>query len=215
MLRLRLKGSAIFAAIATMACALPFGASAQPDAPSVVTAIWQTQNLDFDYYSNTVRYSCAGLRSKIGNILRAVGAHESVRVQIDCTAAAFATRAQILVTMPIEATEENVNNATDYDTRDQLVARLRKMELPSANDIQRFPATWRTVTLSRDRQLDLSAGDCELLRRMRDQIFPKLSVRVTKASSSCSPGSATRVKPTFEVMALVPLEGIPVAYAPR
>jgi len=197
---------AILAAIGMMVCTLPVSASAQTDAP-IVTAIWQTQNLSLDYYSSTVRYSCAGLRSRIGYILRAVGARESVVVHVECNRASFATnaRAQIVVTTPVEATEENVRRATDFESRDRLVARMRQFDLPSANDIQRFPAVWRKVALSRDRRLDLSAGDCELLRGMREQIFPKLSVRMTKSSSSCTPGAATRVQPTFEVVALVPV----------
>jgi hypothetical protein len=212
MLRLRLNVPAILAAIAMMVCALPSHA----DTPSVLTAIWRTHSLNFDYHSNSVQYSCASLRSKIGNILLAIGAHESVSVEMQCgSSLATDARAQIVVTTPVEATEENVRIATDYNARDRLVARMRQIDLPSANDLQRFPAEWRKVALSRDRKLQLTAGDCDLLRGMREQVFPKLSIQVTRAPLTCSSSSATRVRPTFEVMALVPLEAIPFAYAQR
>jgi hypothetical protein len=79
---------------------------------------------------------------------------------------------------------------------------MRKTQLPTATDLERFPATWRTVSLWRDAQLRLTADDCELVRAMHDQIFPKLSIRVTRGRLHCSP-LATSLKPTFEVGALV------------
>jgi hypothetical protein len=50
---------------------------------------------------------------------------------------------------------------------------------------------------------------------MHEQVFPKLSIQITRASLNCSSSTAKRARPTFEVMALVPLEAIPVAYAQR
>jgi hypothetical protein len=216
MLRRRLTGPAILAALAMMVCVLPSNATTPAETPSVLTAIWRTHSLNFDYHSNSVQYSCASLRSKIGNILLALGAHESVRVEMQC-GSSFAThaRAQIVVTTPVEATKENVRSATDYDAHERLVARMRQIDLPSANDLQRFPAQWRKIALSRDRKLQLNAGDCDLLRGMHEQVFPKLSIQITRASLNCSSSAAKRARPTFEVMALVPLEAIPVAYVQR
>lgn len=231
MFRLRLNGPALLAAIGMMVCALQANATtpAEGSAPalrtptgadstgSILSAIWRTHNLNFDYHSTSVQYSCSGLQNKIGRILRAIGAHDSVSVQMQCNGRSFTTdaRAQIVVTTAVEATEENVRIATDYDGRDRLVARMRNVSLPGASDIQRFAAEWRTVSLSRDRSVQLDSGDCDLLRGMREQVFPKLSIQVTRASSHCNSGTATRVRPTLEVAALVPLEAIPVAYAPR
>jgi hypothetical protein len=192
-----------------MACA-PLSKTNAPDLDTAVpvTAIWRTQNLNFDYHGTSARYSCSGLRAKISSILRAVGAHESLRVELQCNAGLIArgARAQIVVTTPIEATEENVRAATTYDSRDHLVARLRSVHPPTAGDIQRFPATWRRIALSSDRRVRLDAGDCDLIRGMREQIFSKLSIQMTRASFNCSSGSAPHVRPTLEVTALVPLD---------
>jgi hypothetical protein len=231
MLRLRLNGPVLLAAVGMMVWASTSNATTPTEGPSslastsvqadsgsgMLTAIWRTVSLTFDYHSNSVQYSCAGLGTKITRILRAVGAHESMVVQMQCNGRSFTNdaRAQIVVATPVEATEENVRSETTYDGRDLLVARIRNVDLPGAGDVQRFAAEWRTVALSRDRRLQLEPGDCDLLRGMREQVFPKLSIRVTRTSSYCSSNTATRTRPTVEVAALVPLEAIPVAYATR
>jgi hypothetical protein len=231
MLRLRWNRPVLLAAIGMMVCALQANATTPTEASapalttptganttgSVLSAIWRTHSVNFDYHSTSVQYSCSGLRNKIGSILRAIGAHDSLSVEMQCNGRSLATdaRAQIVVRTPVEATEENVRIATDYDGRDRLVARMRNVDLPGASDIQRFAAEWRTISLSRDRSVQLDSGDCDLLRGMREQVFPKLSIQVTRTSSQCATGTATRMRPKLEVVALVPLEAIPVAYAPR
>src|SRR5262245_44156555 len=147
MLRLALSVPAIVSALC-MACApLPKATAPNLDTAVAVTAIWRMQNVNFDYHGTSARYSCSGLRAKIRSILRAVGAHESLLVEIRCNAGEFprVARAHIVVATPIEATEENVRAATTYDSTDQLVARLRGVRPLTANDIQRFPAVWRRI----------------------------------------------------------------------
>jgi hypothetical protein len=170
-----------------------------------VDAIWRIQRFDFTYSSPTVYYSCRALQAKIGAILHAVGAHQRVAVDVQCMGD-FVRYAFVRVTLavPAEATQSAVNAATTFDTRAQLVARLRHLRLPTAADIERFPAAWQTVSLSRHRSLHLDSADCDLLRGMREQIFPKLSVRVARDGLRCSSGSATRIRPKLEVTALMP-----------
>jgi len=184
-----------------------FAHTAHPGSTAApIVAIWQTQTLTFDYQSMSTVYSCAQLGQRIGTILRAIGARNVV-VEMQCGGAAIAgARADIVVAMPIEATEENVRAATTYDARDRLIARLQNLEPLTANDIARFPANWRQIPLSRDRRLRLESGDCDLLRRLHEQVFSRLPVRVTRIFLNCTPGSATRVRPTLEIEALIPLE---------
>lgn len=171
-----------------------------------VDAIWRIQRFDFTYRSSTVYYSCRALQAKVGAILRAVGAHQRVAVDVRCMGGEFVRYAFVRVTLavPAEATQASVTAATTFDPRAQLVARLRHIRLPTATDIERFPAAWQTVSLSGHRNLRLDSGDCDLLRGMREQIFPKLSVRVARDGLRCSPGTATRVRPKLEVTALMP-----------
>jgi hypothetical protein len=200
-------------ACTALACALlaaaPLRAADDDDAPppsETVEAIWHIERIDFAYQSTTVRYECGALQRRIAAILHAVGAHARVGVELTCANGELVRHAGAHVTLavPVEATEENVRAATDFDTRDELVARLRQTELPSANDIERFPASWRTVALTRSPPLSLGPADCDLLRVMRDQVFPRLRIRLVSSGLNCGGGSDTRIQPRIHVNALVP-----------
>jgi hypothetical protein len=187
--------------IAALAGAVLMTARAEP-----VTAIWKIERVEFTYSSATVRYSCEALQRRIAAILYAVGAHSRMAIELSCASGEpvrFAT-ATLQLAVPIEATEENVRAATDHDSRAELVARLKQKELPAAEDLQRFPASWRTVALTRSPQLSLGPGDCDLLRAMRDQVFPHLHVRVVSSGLNCGGGSDTRITPRIRVNALIP-----------
>ena len=110
----------------------------------------------------------------------------------------------LTLAVPVEATEENLRAATNFDMRDELVARLHQKQLPSAEQITRFPASWRTVALTRSPPLSLGPGDCDLLRAMRDDVFPRLHVRVISSGLRCGAGSDTRIPPRINVNALIP-----------
>ncbi|HKQ14392.1 MAG TPA: hypothetical protein VJT80_13240 [Steroidobacteraceae bacterium] len=189
-----------------------FGVSVAADAPSdippdtPIAAIWQIQQIDFLYNSTTVRYSCGNLQRRIAAILQAVGAHASMGVELGCRSGELVRYANVHLTLavPVAATEENIRAATNFDTRDELVARLHQTQLPSAEQIVRFPASWRTVALSRSPPLSLGPGDCDLLRAMRDDVFPRLHVRVVSSGLRCGGGADTRIPPRINVNALMP-----------
>jgi hypothetical protein len=172
----------------------------------IIDAIWHLERIDFAYQSSTVRYECGALQRRIVEILHSVGAHARVGVELTCVSGDMVRHAgaHITLAVPVEATAENVAAAIDYDTRDELVARLRQQQLPSANDIERFPASWRTVALTRNPPLSLGPTDCDLLRAMRDQVFPRLHVRVMSSGLNCGGGSDTRIQPRIHVNALMP-----------
>jgi hypothetical protein len=206
MLRRRIKVlSALAALVVTLGTST---ASAHTEALSEpVDAIWRQHRVSFDFHSFNVRYSCDGLQSKLSNILRAMGAHRDVAVEVNCQGGGLVTAANMLVTlkMPVLATEANVRAATTYTTEQQLVARLHSVQLPSANDLQRFTAQWRTVTLTRDRRLRLDSGDCDLLADVRSQLLPQLGISVADGGFRCY-GAGTRTRPLFKVAALVAIE---------
>ena len=203
----RTWGFAFVASIGAM-LGVSFAAEAptdtQPDTP--IAAIWQIQRIDFVYNSSSVRYSCGNLQRRIAEILQAVGANARMGVELGCNSGELVRYANVHLTLavPIEATEENVRAATDFDTHDELVARLHQSQLPTANDIVRFPASWRTVALTRSPPLSLGPGDCDLLRAMRDDVFPRLRVRVVSSGLRCGSGADTRIPPRIHVNALIP-----------
>jgi hypothetical protein len=191
-------------ALALYAGSLP--AVAKPTADGgPVDAIWQVQRFDFDYRSARSYYACGALQRKIGDILSAVGVHKSVTVEINCDGLSLmnVARASITLAAPVEATDENIRQATTFDGRAELLARMRNVPLPTAADIERFRAEWRSVSLLKNRQLSLAAADCDLLRNIRDQIFPKLSIRVMRDGLTCTQ-SATRLKPALDINVLMP-----------
>jgi hypothetical protein len=187
-----------------MASAMLNAQAEQPDA--TITAIWHIEQIQFVYSSASVRYSCGALQRRIAAILHAVGAHSRIGVELGCKSGELVryANARITLAVPIEASEENVRAATDFDTRDGLVARLHQSQLPTANDIERFPASWRTVALTRSPPLSLGPGDCELLRAMRDEVFPRLRVHVVSSGLRCGGGADTRIPPRIHVNALIP-----------
>ena len=102
-----------------------------PDA--TVVAIWQIERIEFAYSSTSVRYSCGNLQRRIAAILQAVGAHSRIGVELGCTSGELVRYANVHLTLavPVEASEENVRAATDFGTRDELVARLHQSQLPT------------------------------------------------------------------------------------
>ena len=200
-----------------MGAAQSFGSAATPaSAGEPITAIWKVQRIEFIYRSTNIYYSCDGLRNKIMNIVTALGARENVSVDLRCRPGGIVNDAVTLITLasPVEATEVNVTEATTYSPETQLAARLKRVRLPTANDIHRFPAEWRLVQLNRDRRMNLEAGDCELLHGLIAQVFPHMSVRVEKQRLNCSLGSGSRVRPVLHVAALSPMPVVPMAFAP-
>jgi hypothetical protein len=193
-------------ALTALAGAVLGSVVAGADDDDSIAAIWQLERIEFLYHSSTVRYSCGNLQRRIAAILQAVGAHSTIGVDLGCRSGDLVRHAIVRLTLavPVEATEENVRVATDFDTRDELVARLRQKQLPSANDIARFPASWRTVALARSPPLSLGPGDCDLLRAMRDDVFPRLRVRVVSSGLHCGGGANTRITPRIQVNALMP-----------
>ena len=179
-----------------------------------MTAAWHLQRIEFNYRSTNIYYSCEGLRHKLVRIMEAIGAREDVRVDIRCRSGAVMNNATTMITVatPVEATPENIAALTTYSTEAQLAARVNKVELPTANDIERFSAEWRKVELNRVRGAKLEAGDCDLIEGLIDQVFPRLPVRILKQRMSCSLGS--RLGPTLHVAALKAAPVIPLAFAP-
>ena len=168
-------------------------------------AIWRVQAFDFHFRAADTYHSCSSLHDKISGILTAVGA-SGVIVQLSCgngqlTNEAFA---RVVASAPMDASPENIAAATTYDSRQELLARVRDIRLPTAQDIERFPAEWRTVSLTRVGGVLLGAADCELLRELNEQIFPQLSIRVVRKRLSCSSqGVFNSSRPVLVVEALV------------
>jgi hypothetical protein len=223
MLRRRIKVLSALAALVVTLGTSTAGASSNLSSTETVDAIWRQHHLAFDFHSFDVRYSCDGLQHKLRSILQAMGAHRDVQMNIQCSSGSLIASAQFMVSfkMPVAATEANVRAATTYTTEQQLVARLHSTQLPSANDLPRFSAELRSISLTRNRRVRLDSGDCDLLMGVREQLLPQLGMSVTESAFRCN-GAGTRTRPVFRVAALVLIEPVadktvaaePVAVAP-
>ena len=168
-----------------------------------IEAIWLPQVVNFTYQADDNFYTCNSLWQKITGILAHLGARRTAPAQrISCDDFAHTVRLQIALESPAEATPANLLAITDYDSEDLLVARLRGKQLPSANDIPRFPAAWTTLSL-RSADVYLTAGDCDLVQQLRKQVLPKLSVQVLNEPAHCAPVlSRGHLPPKMKVRAL-------------
>ena len=180
-------------------------AQAQPDQP-VVEAVWKPQQMNFVYRGYSTLYSCGSLQEKLEKILMTVGARGGIQMRAcSCDDQLAIARFQIVLASPVEATPENVQALTTYDPQDELVARVRGEQLASAEDLQRFPAVWKTISFARSREMRLAPGDCELVEQLRRHILPRMSVQVVSDRVRCSPWGNIG-KPRLTVSALVPVK---------
>ncbi|MGH8185962.1 MAG: hypothetical protein ACREUC_05325, partial [Steroidobacteraceae bacterium] len=163
----------------------------------------------FVYRGYSTLYSCRSLQHKLGRILLTVGAHGDIALRTySCDDLTGTARFQIAMESPVEATPENVRELTTHGSQDVLIARMRGEHLPSAEDVPRFPAVWKTVSFARDRRMRLAPGDCELVRALQRQILPRMSVQIVSDGVRCSVhGNIT--SPRLVVSALVPAETAP------
>ena len=205
----KMKGSGRWVDFARAALLLLAAGVANAQSPAdqtVVEAVWKPQRMNFVYRGYSTLYSCRGLQQKLEKILTSVGARGGIELRAySCDDELATAHFQIALTSPVEATPENVEQLTSYDARDELVSRVRGERLASAEDLQRFPAVWKTISFARSRQMKLAPGDCELVLQLRRHILPRMSIHVVSDQVRCSVFGNIG-KPQLTVSALVPME---------
>jgi len=178
--------------------ALPANAGGSDIIGTHVEATWRVQSLVF-HHSSSVAYSCAALREKIVAILATVGAHDGTVVAMECHGSLLrSARAHITLASPVPATSENARVPAGLIARAELISKIRAAPTRAAPAIERFPATWRRVSLRRDPPS--VTGDCELVRALMKQVLPHLSTHVQRKPLCI--GGVTRGMP-LDVVALV------------
>lgn len=192
--------------IAALVCGgmlLPL-ASQAAESSAPVQATWKTQEIRYSYVGFTTAFDCDAAEDRLKAILRALGAHErtSVRAQ-GCMLNRPSRNFFITITLatPIPLADAPKTTDTTDASREEL---LKRLGVPSQKLDETFPAEWKTVELSRDRKLDLQPGDCELMQGLRDNVLPKLSVKVVADRVQCIPHQLSVQTPELTVSALVP-----------
>lgn len=170
----------------------------------IVDAVWKVQSLSFAYRGYATVYSCDALFRKVSDILQTLGARDTLRIRsFGCTDMVTHGRMEITLESPVEATPENIEALTTYDSKEELVARVRNEHLASAEDVQRFPATWKTISMKREPSLKLGPSDCELVEQLRRDVLPHMSIRVESDRLHCSTVFGNVGQPQLRVAALV------------
>jgi hypothetical protein len=143
------------------------------DAEARVAVVWHSRVITFEYRSRGTVHMCRSLQRKAERVLQELGARTRF-TRFYCGELSHLVTAEVVLTIPIEATEANLRRLTSFDSKEVLIARLRSQRLPAAADLPLFPATWKTVSLP---GMQFDRRECELLRQLRRQVLPKLSVR--------------------------------------
>jgi hypothetical protein len=197
-----LRIAVLFAVLLTASTMTGIAKAGAANALAHVAAVWQPQIVKFEYRAGNTLYTCHSLQRKIERILLQVGARERARFRrFYCGELSHTVSAEIAVMTPVEATDENLRRLTDYDSREILVARVQGQRLPRAADLQVFSAAWKRMTLPGMR---LRHGDCDLLQQLRQQVLPKLSVRIVSSNlEQCSTVLGKGVAPHLVVQALI------------
>jgi hypothetical protein len=176
-----------------------------------VDAIWKVQHLPFEYRSSETFYSCDALRQKVRAILLVAGAHPSLNITARCgSGVSNHIVAQIAVATAVAATPENIAAATHFDTKDELIARLHRTQLPDASSIPHFTASWRDQSLSAIHDVRITLADCELLHDLEEQILSHIDVHIVQKRPGCSrltaeAGFASMGRPNIRLRALIPV----------
>jgi hypothetical protein len=168
-----------------------------------VQAVWQPQEINFQYFGFTTAYQCDALADKVERLLQQVGVHQSVRASgAGCAINKPSRNVSVRITLlaPVEANDQNREAIA---ANEKNAALLKRLGVKKA-DTDSFPAQWKTVTLSDGRPAMLSAGDCELIEQLRDRVLPKLHVKVVDDNVRCTPHQVSIVRPKLTVSALVP-----------
>lgn len=110
----------------------------------------------------------------------------------------------IRLSMPVETTPEVIAELETDRKRRELITQVTGNPLPLFDDPIPFPAWRQVVPLSRE-TAGVDAADCELLEQMATSLFRELGVRVVRRGYTCDRSWASRVAPTLDVDALVPV----------
>jgi hypothetical protein len=181
------------------------GARVEAAEAPVVSAVWHTQEIEFQFADAATTYSCDGLRDVVRRILLRLGAREDLRVTVlDCEIAHLPARVQITLRSALPADDPVfLQQLTTYDARRQLIARVRGETLPTASDLERIPAVWQRISLVSDRKLRLLPGDCGLVRQIQRAVLPHLGVQVVRDQLNCLSEFGNIVRPRLTVDALI------------
>jgi hypothetical protein len=131
---------------------------------SAESAVWTSRELNFVYQGFTAQYSCEGLRDRMAEVLRQLGARGDLDVR-----------------------ESGCVSLGQPDAFPGVRIRMNVLQPATAGtSAAAVPAHWKRVDLTGSRG-PLETGECELLEQIRTQILPLFATRRLEYGSNCQP----------------------------
>jgi hypothetical protein len=169
---------------ATPAVAAGAAASAPPEAEPA--AVWAPKEARFVFQGFTAHYSCDGLRDKVRKALLELGARPDLTVREG----------------PCSSPLGRPDPFPGVSIRMQVLVPLdSKSAPPGAPPVA---VSWKSVTLSLDRDPVFAAGDCELVEQIKHSLLPLFTTRNVDYSSTCIPNQLTNGGTHLRTDVLVP-----------
>jgi hypothetical protein len=149
------------------------GAAAAPAQPAAAaqaasgaqSAVWTPKELRFTFLGFTAHYSCDGLRDKVRDALRQLGAQDIHVQEYGCSSPLGRPDP-----FPGVSIRMKVLQPATSDTTAGTVA-----------------AHWQTVALRLDKDPVWEAGDCELIEQIKQRILPLFAPRAVHFTANCVP----------------------------
>ena len=166
-----------------------------------IPAAWKVQEINYSYLGFTTLYSCDAVEDKVKEILKTLGAHPKSKVRATgCPSNRPSRNFFLTITLasPVPVADAKLTDAEK--SKQELLKRLG-----AKNDFstEEFPAIRKSVELSRERRLNIEPGDCELLEGLRDNVLPKMNVKIEEERIRCTPNQLSLSPPQLKVSALV------------
>ena len=189
-----LAAEATFAAVlaCTSAVANPSSdaaASSSQSSAALMPAGWTTKELNFVYQTGfTTKYSCDGLKDKMGDLLAELGARDIQLRNYGCPGSGRFPGVHIKMSVLQPAQEWAIGRTV--------------------------PAHWQTVDLLRPDPV-WAAADCELMEQIKQKVLPLFATRNVDYSARCEKKNLVLGGTLLKADVLVPQEGLAAASAAR
>jgi hypothetical protein len=170
--------------IGALLLAATAGAAAPLQASAPEPGVWQSHQLEFQFFGFTTTYSCDGLESKLRALLGQLGARADFHVEsYGCARGP---------SMPDKFARVRLNFAT-----------LQPASMTDATAAATpTSGAWKSVALAPRRPGTLDSGDCELIEQFRDKVLPLFTTRAIQNQVSCVPHQVSAgFSLSFEVFA--------------
>ena len=157
---------------------------------TAAAATWTQHTLTFAYQGLTTRYSCEGLKQKMGALLRYFGARpESIRLRTyGCAGGPYRPSPAINLAMDFETLAPSPADGATATVRGAWVER----------DL------FGKTRIARQAPSSIGRGDCELVEKFVATVLPSFTHEILRDLTRCIPHELNGTMPNLRVRVLAP-----------